>query len=149
MSRTLRSKRLLPGLALGLLVLALAACGGRVETRGNLPDPDRLSEIRLGEHSRDQVARVLGTPSSIAVFGEEVWYYISERTTTVAFFEPEINERKIVILRFDKKGVVSDIQTLGMEQAHAIQPVERRTPTLGKDVGLMEQLLGNFGRFDN
>lgn len=130
------------------LAVALSACASRITTRGNLPDPDRLAEIQLGQHSRDQVAEILGTPSSTAVFDQETWYYVSERTATFAFFEPRVTRRKVVVLRFDEKGVVSDISTLGLKDGRLVKPVERETPTVGNELTFMDQLLGNLGRFN-
>ncbi len=133
---------------MAVMALAVVACSPRVATRGNLPDPERLVEIKPGEHSRDDVAEILGSPSSISVFNQETWYYISKRTEAVAFFEPEVSERQVIIVRFDKKGVVTAVKTLGLEQGNAVEPVERETPTAGAELSIMQQLLGNLGRFN-
>lgn len=135
-------------LGVGAVLVAVAACSPRVEARGNLPDPQRLAKIKPGVDSRERVADMLGSPSSIAVFDQETWYYISERVETVAFFEPEVTDRKVVILHFDNKGVVKDIETLGLEDGNNIQPVDRVTPTAGREFTVMEQLIGNLGRFN-
>ena len=37
---------------------------------------------------------------------------------------------------------------LTIEDGIVIDPVSRATPTHGRDLGLLEQLLGNIGRFD-
>ena len=133
--------------AVAALAIILAACTPRLDTRGNLPDPDLLAEIKTGQHNREQVARILGSPSSIAIFGQETWLYVSKRTETLAFFAPEINERKVVILRFDSNGVVADISTLGSEHGQAIQPVDRKTPSSGNEIGFIDQILGNMSRY--
>ena len=130
------------------LALAVVACSPRIDSRGNLPDPDKLAAIKPGKHSRNDVAEILGSPSSIAVFDQETWYYISKRTEALAFFEPEVAERQVVIVRFDKKGVVTGVETLGLGQGHAVEPVERETPTAGAELTIMQQLLGNMGRFN-
>ena len=131
------------------LIIALGACSPRIDVRGNLPDPERLSEITPGEQSRGEVAEILGTPSSVAMFDKETWYYVSQRTETVAFFEPEIKERSVVILEFDKKGIVSDVRRLDAEDGKLVLPVERVTPTSGNTLGFWDQIFGNFGRFNN
>ncbi len=130
------------------VALAVVACSPRIDSRGNLPDPDKLAEIKPGKHSRNDVAEILGSPSSIAVFDQETWYYISKRTETVAFFEADVAERQVVIVHFDKKGVVTGVETLGLERSHAVEPVERETPTAGAEMTIMQQLLGNMGRFN-
>lgn len=127
--------------------LSLAACSPRVETRGNLPDADALADIEVGQIKKREVAELLGSPSTIATFDLETWYYISEVTETVAFFEPELKERKVIIIRFDKQGVVRELKIIGKEQAREISMVERKTPTAGNEISLLKQLFGNIGRF--
>ncbi len=142
------SSHLLRRCSAGVLALALVACETRVDSRGNLPDPDLLAEIRPGTHSRQEVGEILGSPSSKAFLKGETWYYISERTETLAFFEPRISDRQVVIVQFDDKGVVSNVRTVGLEQGHEIKPVERETPTAGNELTVFEQLFGNIGRFN-
>ena len=90
---------------------------------------------------------MLGSPSSIATFGEEVWYYISSQTETIAFYEPEIIDQKVVAITFDSTGKVKTIRTYGLEDAQDIEPVARTTPTGGRAITVLEQLVGNLGRF--
>lgn len=143
-----QTSRLFRVLTLFGLAVAVAACTPQVTTRGNLLDPERLAEIQLGEHTREQVVEILGTPSSTAVFDQETWYYISERNEMLAFFKPRTTRRKIVVLRFDKEGVVSNISTIGLKAGRVIKPVDRETPTAGNEITFMDQLLGNLGRFN-
>lgn len=131
-----------------LLVLGSAACESRLDTRGNLLDPNRLAEIKTGQHTRDEVAEILGSPSSIAAFDKETWYYISKRTETFAFFEPDVSDRQVVILRFDSQGVVTEVTSLGLKDGHVVQPVDRVTPTAGNEITIIKQLIGNLGRFN-
>jgi outer membrane protein assembly factor BamE (lipoprotein component of BamABCDE complex) len=135
------------GLVMMLVVVLLASCISRVETRGNLPDPERLAEIQPGSHSRDEVVEILGSPTSTAFLDGETWYYISEKTETVAFLAPEITERKVLVVQFDSEGVVSGVNTLGVEDGRQVEIVDRKTPTAGKKLTVMQQLFGNVGRF--
>jgi len=131
-----------------LLPLVLAACESRVGTRGNLPDPDLIESLEMGISGRDEVTQMLGSPSSVAIFDFETWFYISERTETTAFFEPEVVDRKILIVKFDKQGTLASLSGFGLEASHNVEPVERTTPTAGNDVTVLDQILGNLGRFN-
>lgn len=135
------------GMVSGALVLG--ACESRVDSRGNLPDPELLASIEPGQMSRDDVSLLLGSPSSVAMFENETWFYISQRTETFAFFEPEVQERKVIIVQFDDAGVLKTVETRGLEQGQLIEPVERETPTLGNELTLFQQFFGNLGRFNN
>lgn len=133
--------------AVAALGLAAGACSPRVTATGNLPDPEKLAQIAPGKQTRQQVQQLLGSPSSVTAFNGETWFYISQRTETVAFFRPEIQDRQVVVIRFDQNGVVEDVETLGLESARNLQPVERVTPTAGNEMTVLEQMIGNFGRF--
>ena len=132
----------------GTMVIAVTACAPRISMRGNLPDPGLLATIEVGQVNKHGVVKLIGSPSSAAPFQGESWYYISERTETRAFFEPAVVDRKVVIIRFDKKGVVSEIKELGLKDGHDIAMVDRVTPTAGKEMTLLKQLFGNIGRFE-
>jgi len=136
-------------LGASLLALSLSACESRKYNRGNLLDPERVEDIRSGELNRDEVVEILGSPSSITPFGSDTWYYISQRTESYAFFTPKVLERQIVVVSFDKKGKVTKVDTVGLEQGREIIPVARKTPTHGNKLTVLEQLIGNLGRFKN
>ena len=141
------SKRLSFILAAGVVVLALSACESRLDTRGNLLDPELVVEITPGEQNRDEVAAILGSPSSITPFGSDTWYYISQRTETFAFLAPKVTERKILVVKFDKDGKVAKVNTVGLEAGQVINPIQRKTMTHGNKMTIIEQLVGNLGRF--
>jgi outer membrane protein assembly factor BamE (lipoprotein component of BamABCDE complex) len=129
------------------MALILTACVSRVETSGNLPEPTLVGEIKPGKVNRDDVRELLGSPSAVATFDEEHWYYISQRVETFAFFEPEVMERNILIIKFNDQGVVSAVDRRTLDDAREIEIVDRETPTTGSELTLLQQLFGNIGRF--
>ncbi len=126
---------------------ALAACQPTVDLRGNLPTPESLAMITLGQTTEDEVMTLLGTPSSQITYGQDIWLYISWRAETVAFFKPEIKEQKVYSIVFTLDGKVQAVHELGLEDARRIELVSRETPSAGKDFSILEQLVGNVGRF--
>jgi outer membrane protein assembly factor BamE (lipoprotein component of BamABCDE complex) len=132
-----------------VLLVGLASCQAAIETRGFVPDDDSIGQIRVGLQKRDDVQALLGTPSSVMTFGDETWLYINRKTRTVAFFEPTILEQKVVAVVFGGDGLVSDIRRLELADGKLVQHVGRVTPTPGKELSFVEQLLGNIGKFNN
>jgi len=140
-----------PRMALaGVMIAALlvGACTGRVNVRGNKPDPDILAEIKEQQYSRAEVEQLIGTPSTVAVFSSETWLYISKTTETWAFLDPEVVEQTVVVVQFNDNDQVASIDTLGVEDGRIVTLNENRTPTLGNDLSAIEQLLNNVGRFN-
>lgn len=140
------SLTLLAGAA--LMSAGLSACAPRVDTRGSLPDPDRVLAVQPGIHTRDQVAEILGSPSSIGTFSDKTWYYMSRRTEQTAFFDPEVIDQQVLVVTFDDAGVVSDMKLYGYEDGRVIEPVDRTTPTSGRELTILQQIFGNLGRFN-
>ncbi len=129
--------------------LALSACSPRIDQRGYVPDPDDVSRIKPGVQGRDEVREILGTPSSISAFSDERWYYVSRKTSTTAFFTPEVLDQKVLEIDFDKSGLVQDVHNYTLKDAEEIDPVTRKTPAPGRELSLMEQLIGNIGKFNS
>ena len=133
--------------AMALAVLA-TGCAGETDTHGVLPDKTQISEIKPGVSSRADVTRLLGSPSTIAAFDKETWYYIGARTEQVAFFRPDVLEHKVLVVRFDKSGLVEEVRDVDATKAPEIQFVDRVTPTRGREMTILQQLIGNVGRFN-
>ncbi len=130
-----------------VLALALAGCDIPVDPRGNLPTPEEMAQIKPGVTDKATVTRILGSPSSVATFDTDTWYYISQKTKEVAFLKPELLDQQVIAIDFDKKGVVHDIRHRGMNDRIAVVPNPNATPAPGREFTFLQQLIGNFGRF--
>jgi outer membrane protein assembly factor BamE (lipoprotein component of BamABCDE complex) len=128
------------------LALTAAGCGPTIATRGNLVDDERLGQIQPGISTADDVAVLWGSPSATGTFDTQTWYYIGQRVESTAFFKPEIVERRVLVVHFTEYGVVDSIEELDLEDGQQVELVERETPTLGRSITLLEQLMGNIGR---
>jgi outer membrane protein assembly factor BamE (lipoprotein component of BamABCDE complex) len=134
-------------LAIAAAGLALAACANPVDQRGNLPEKSALEQIKPGVTDKATVTRLLGSPSSIAEFNADTWYYISQKTKSVAFFKPELLDQQVVAIDFNQDGLVRDVRHRGMEDRQMVTPNSKATPAPGREFSFIEQLLGNFGKF--
>jgi outer membrane protein assembly factor BamE (lipoprotein component of BamABCDE complex) len=130
-------------------IAMIAGCATSVEQRGNLPTAEKLAEIQPGVTNKDQVIKIWGSPSSISIFSDKSWYYISRRTGQFAFFDPDVIDQQVYILNFDDQGVVKTVDHKGVQDARAIDPVPRATPAPGRELTFLEQVIGNVGKFNN
>lgn len=136
-------------LALVAAVGVLSACTPVVISHGQTPDPDDLELVEVGQSTRRDVEKRLGTPSTSSVFSDKIWYYFSETTEQVAFFEPKVKERKIIAIVFAPDGRVDNIATYTEADGQTVELVSRVTPTAGNELSFFQQLFGNIGRFTN
>ena len=132
-------------------VLMLGACEHRIDNIGYMPDPDNLARIKPGLQGRDEVREILGSPSSEGPLADADtrWYYISKKTSNFAFFKPEVLDQKVIEVDFDKSGIVSEVRNYTLKDSEQIDPVTRKTPSPGRELGFFEQLIGNIGKFNS
>ena len=132
--------------AAALAAALLSGCAKDIEARGNLPPPEALARLSPGEQTRQDVEAILGTPATTALFDEENWYYISAHTTQYAFYPNHELDRTVYVVTFDSRGILSTVRRLSLDDGQQVAINQRSTPTKGREVGLLEQLLGNVGR---
>jgi outer membrane protein assembly factor BamE (lipoprotein component of BamABCDE complex) len=132
------------GLAL-LACMGLSGCIGETLNRGYVPSETALQQVQVGA-PREQVLIALGTPSTTADFGGEVFYYISQVTNRpVAFLNSRVIDQKVLAVYFDPSSQVERIANYDLEDGQVVDLVSRTTPTAGKDFSFISQLLGATG----
>ncbi len=125
----------------------ISACSPTTATRGNMVEDYRLAEVVPGVSTKSNVLKSLGSPTTQAPFDENVWYYLSQKTEKRGLFDPEVVDEKIVVVAFDEEGVVQIAEEIDADRLD-IPRVRRKTHTGGNEVTIMQQLLGNVGRFN-
>lgn len=133
----------------GLSSLSIAACTPTVKTHGHTFDEASIAQIEPGRSSRQEVLQLLGSPSSLASFDENAWYYVSQRTEKISFYQEDLVEQDVITITFNDQGLVDKIERHGLEQTASVDPVDRVTPTAGEAPSAFKQFLGNIGRFGN
>jgi outer membrane protein assembly factor BamE (lipoprotein component of BamABCDE complex) len=124
---------------------ALSGCIGETLTRGYVPSESSLQQVQVGA-PREQVLITLGTPTTTADFGGEVFYYISQKTNRpVAFLNSRVVDQSVLAIYFDENSQVKTIADYGLEDGVIVDRVTRTTPTGGKDLSFVSQLFAATG----
>lgn len=131
--------------ALGAVLLC--GCATTIHTDGQIPDAEKLASIQPGVQSEEQVKKLIGSPSSESIFGPKTYYYISKRTSQFAFLDPSVEEQKVIEISFDDGGKVDSIRQYGLNDAKEVSPVAQTTPTKGKHLTILDQMLGNLNKY--
>ena len=124
---------------------ALAACSPVTANRGNLLDDERLSQIKVDETEQAQVQTILGPPTMIGTFDKNSWYYSGKRTERTAFLDPDTLAERTVAIHFNDTGTVDKITEISADQQVAVAPESRTTPTAGRALSAVDQLIENAG----
>ncbi len=129
-------------------VLLFTACTPVVATRGNLLEDYQMKEVLVGVDGKDDVVRKIGSPTTIAPFDENTWYYMGQKTEKKGILDPKVTQEKIVVVKFngtDGKVASLDERTGAREN---IPVVQNTTPVSGNEYTFMQQMLGNLGKFN-
>jgi len=144
-------RRTAPLALFGVLAISaavtLGGCENTVDLRGFAATPGSVEKLEVGAQSREDVVRLIGSPSAVATFNPNVWYYISETQEYWAYTKPRISSQKVMQVSFNESGRIDAIKNFDLKDAQDIQMVSRITPTSGKGLTVLEQVLGNVGRF--
>jgi outer membrane protein assembly factor BamE (lipoprotein component of BamABCDE complex) len=136
--------------AISIASLSLAGCskdalttinGHEAITSGYVVDQEMLDQVPVGS-SREQVLLALGTPSTTATFGNEVYYYISQKRVRAAEFQKlHVVAQTVLAIYFGDDDRVSRIAKYGLKDGKLFDFVSRTTPTGGKETTFIGQMI--------
>ncbi len=140
---TIKSRFFIP---FGFLTV-LSGCA-TIDIRGHEVEPEQLEKIKIGVTTKEQVSKLLGTPSSVSTFGNKTWYYMFEETERRAFLSPSVLKSNITRIEFNEENQVQSIDSVTEKDMQVVSHITREEPTAGHSFGILEQILGNVGRFN-
>lgn len=134
-------------LVAGVLAVAMLTSGcTRIRThQGYQVDKLLVDSIQPGIDNRASVEGTLGRPTFAAQFGRQDWYYVSRDMRQLAFSSPKPIAQTVLRVRFDAAGNVVAIDRTGLDQVVHVSPSGDKTPTLGRNRSLFQEIFGNIG----
>lgn len=123
----------------------LGGCMGIKEHKGYVLDQELASAIQVGVDNKQSVEKTLGRPSFTGQFDTNDWYYVSRDTKRVPFRSQKVTDQDVVHVRFDAAGNVAAVNRMDEALVAQINPVDDKTPTLGRQRSFFDELFGNIG----
>lgn len=140
----LRTKLLIAALSVAALT---TACAPVVGQNGFQAIDAKPTDIVAGTDTRQTVLTKLGSPSTTSAFeSDTIWYYISQVTEKYTYNRPQVTQRSVTEITFNEGGQVAGVRTLGLDDGERVSMNSRETPTRGRQLTILEQLLGNVAR---
>jgi outer membrane protein assembly factor BamE (lipoprotein component of BamABCDE complex) len=122
------------------------ACATVVRNHGYVPDEVALAEVQVGVDTRETVAQKIGRPSAQGLLNDVGWFYVQSRFEHVGPRAPKEVDRQVLAVTFNDRGVVDNVGRYGLEDGRVVNLSRRVTETNVKGIGIIRQLLANFGR---
>jgi outer membrane protein assembly factor BamE (lipoprotein component of BamABCDE complex) len=132
-------------IAAAALSVMAAGCVSIRDHRGYIVDTAVADSIQPGVDNKTSVERAMGRPTFASQFGDKDWYYISIQTRQRPLAGARTTAESVIRVRFNDQGVVEGVDRTGVDKVVYLDPDGKKTPTLGRDRGLLEDLFGNIG----
>jgi len=125
------------------------ACNPVLRTHGYVPTAEKPQAVNPETDTKTSVLSRLGNPSVKSTFDEDieddVWYYINSVRQRYAYLRPQIEDRSITAIHFNPDGQVTKVAEYGLEDGVPVNYVDRKTPTRGRQLSVIEQIFGTIG----
>ncbi len=131
---------------LALMLGVLIGCAASFTNHGYAPTDTELEEVIVGVDNRASVEESIGRPASTGVLTESGWFYVSSRVRHYTYQAPEVIDRQLVAVTFNKRGLVENIERFTLEDGQVVVLSRRVTRSNIKGVSFIQQMLRNVGR---
>jgi outer membrane protein assembly factor BamE (lipoprotein component of BamABCDE complex) len=127
--------------------MGVSACAPQIARQGFQVMDAAPREVKIGEDTKSTVMARLGSPSAVSTFEPNVWFYISQTTEKYTYHQQRVTARDVTVVTFDPSTeLVASVEALDLSDARHVNYSDRKTPTRGRELTVLEQLLGNIGQ---
>ncbi len=129
----------------------ITGCSPFIENRGFNNETLDISLVQVGTDTKDTIMEKFGSPSSTSLYPSQPglkdskWFFITKQTSTSAFFKPDTQSQQTVVVSFDEKDIVTEVQKIEGETVVAIN--NTKTENTGYETNVMRDIFGNFGKY--
>jgi outer membrane protein assembly factor BamE (lipoprotein component of BamABCDE complex) len=125
---------------------ALSACAPTLGRQGFQVQDVAPKDLKIGQDTKASVMEKLGSPSAVGTFDPNTWYYVSQATERYTYHKARVTSRDVTVISFDKDNdKLVKIDSLGLKDGRKLAYNTRITPTRGRQLTALEQLIGSVG----
>jgi outer membrane protein assembly factor BamE (lipoprotein component of BamABCDE complex) len=125
----------------------LSACSPITSYSGFQAIDNDPKDVKVGTDTKSTVRAKLGSPSVHSTFDPNVWFYVNQIKQRVAFRKPQVTARNVTAIAFNKDSeLVETVNVYTLKDGKVIAYNTHETPTRGREMTVLEQLLGSVGR---
>ena len=128
-------------------LLSTAACAPITSYSGFQAIESDPKDVKVGTDTKSTVRGKLGSPSATSTFDPNIWFYMNQVKQRIAFRKPTVIARNVTAITFNKENEqVESVNNYTLKDGKVIAFNGRETPTRGRELTILEQLLGTVGR---
>ena len=130
------------------MTMLLVSCTIKKQDHGYDFDNEVLKNFKVKTSTKHDVQKIMGSPSAVSVIDKNVWYYISLKTKSIAILKPKINNYKVLELKFDKQGKLSEMLLYTNDKIKKLDFKKWESPLRGSNDSSLSDFFYNIGRFN-
>lgn len=128
-------------------LLATSACAPISSYSGFQAIESDPKDVKVGTDTKSTVRARLGSPSATSTFDPNIWFYMNQVKERIAFRRPHVVARNVTAIAFNKDSEqVESVNNYTLKDGKVIAFNGHETPTRGRELTILEQLLGTVGR---
>ena len=143
-AHSLESKKLiyLRAYVVVLLIGVLFSCTTNIKNHGYIPSKSDLETLVLGKDTKQSVEKKIGFPATAGLEG--AFYYVRSTFNAPGFKSAQLIERKVVVLSFDQRRKLKNIETFNVNNGNFVRLDYRVTETGLDNKNILQQILGSI-----
>lgn len=130
-----------------VITIFFSNCTIKTQDHGYDFDVNDFKKLKYSNTSKQEVRKIMGSPSAISSVDSNVWYYILLQTKNIAILKPKINKYKVLELKFNNNKL-SDLVVYTDNKLRKLDFNKWESPVHGNNESLIHDFFYNIGRFN-
>ena len=129
-------------LIVSLPVSLFISCTTNIKNYGYIPTKSELETLVIGKDSKDSVSKKIGLPATAGLEGS--FYYVRSTFNAPGFRSAQLIDRTVVLLSFDKRNLLRNIETFSVDKKTVVRLDYRVTETGLENKNILQQIIGSI-----
>ena len=125
-----------------LLTSVLFSCTTNIKNHGYIPSKSDLETLVIGKDTKQSVAKKIGLPATAGLEG--AYYYVRSTFNAPGFKSAQLVDRTVVVLSFDQRSKLKNIETFNVDNGNFIRLDYRVTETGLDNKNILQQIIGSI-----
>ena len=125
-----------------LLASVLFSCTTNIKNHGYIPSKSDLENLVIGKDTKQSVSKKIGLPATAGLEG--AYYYVRSTFNAPGFRSPQLVDRKVIVLSFDQRSKLKNIETFNVDNGKFVRLDYRVTETGLDNKNILQQIIGSI-----
>ncbi len=122
-----------------LLTCLFISCTTNIKNHGYIPSKSDLDTLVIGKDNKESVSKKIGLPATAGLEGS--FYYVRSTFNAPGFRSAQLIDRTVVLLSFDKRNLLRNIETFSVDKKTVVRLDYRVTETGLENKNILQQII--------